>query len=99
MKFSGMTLLPSIDKSGLMETSLTAITEQAEVQNTAVPILYTDLVPNMTVDQQQTEITQIAPEPSSATPTLQETLDKMMSRITQMENTMLQIQANLPKLQ
>ena len=53
----------------------------------------------MTVDQQQTEITQIAPEPSSATPTLQETLNKMMSRITQMENTMLQIQANLLKLQ
>ena len=45
-------------------------------------------VSNITVNQQQAEITQIAPEPLPATPTLQETLDKMMSRMTQMENTM-----------
>ena len=41
------------------------------------------------------EIIQIAPELLSATPTLQETLDKM-SRITQMGSTMSQMQGNVP---
>ena len=74
--------VPSTNKNNFVETPLATITENVPVQNT--------------VNQQQTEITQIAQEPSSATPTLQETLDKMMSRMTQMENTLYQMQANVP---
>ena len=86
-----MTSVPSTDNSGLNETPLATNTEHVPVQNTAVPIMYTVPVSNITVNQQQVEITQIAPEPLSATATLQETLDKMMSRMTQMENTFSQM--------
>ena len=50
------------------------------------------------VSLQEAKITQIVPGPLFATPTLQEALDKMMSKITQMENTMAQMQANTPVL-
>ena len=82
-------------------TPLATITEPVQVQNTAAPIMYTVRLSNIAVNQQQVEITQIASEPLSATPTLQETLEKMMSRVTQIENTMTQMQANVlvPNLQ
>ena len=86
-----MTSVPSTDNSGLNETPLATNTEHVPVQNTAVPIMYTVPVSNITVNQQQVEITQIAPKPLSATATLQETLDKMMSRMTQIENTLSQM--------
>ena len=86
-----MTSVPSTDNSGLNETPLATNTEHVPVQNTAVPIMYTVPVSNITVNQQQLEITQIAPKPLSATATLQETLDKMMSRMTQIENTFSQM--------
>ena len=53
-------------------------------------------ISNIAVNQQQAEIPQIVPEPVSAAPTFQENLDKMMSRMTQMENIMSQMQANVP---
>ena len=58
--------------------------------------MYTVPGSNKALNQQQGEITKIVIEPFSATPTLQETLDKMMSRMTQMKNTLSQIQANVP---
>ena len=58
--------------------------------------MYTVPGSNIALNQQQGEITKIVIEPFSATPTLQETLDKMMSRMTQMKNTLSQIQANVP---
>ena len=88
--------VPSTNKNNFVETPLATIKEHVPVQNTAALIMYTVLVSNIAVNQQQTEITQIAQEPSSATPTLQETLDKMMSRMTQIENTLHQMQANVP---
>ena len=71
-----------------VETPLHFIIEHVQVQHIASPIMYTVPVSNMTVNQHQAEITQIALEPLFATPTLQETLNKMMSRITLMEITM-----------
>ena len=58
--------------------------------------MYTVPGSNKALNQQQGEITKIVIEPFSATPTLQETLDKMMSRMTQIENTLYQMQANVP---
>ena len=98
LKFPPMTPVPSSDKNNLVENALATITEHVQVQNTAAPIMYTVPVSNIPVNQQQAEITQIPPEPLSATPTLQETLDKVMSRMTQMENTMSQMQANVSVL-
>ena len=85
--------MPSKDNGNLVETPLATVTEHVHVQNTAILIMYTVPVSNVAINQQQAEITQIAPESLfvSATPTLQETLDKMMSRITQMENIMCQM--------
>ena len=85
--------MPSKDNGNLVETPLATVTEHVHVQNTAIHIMYTVPVSNVAINQQQAEITQIAPESLfvSATPTLQETLDKMMSRITQMENIMCQM--------
>ena len=85
--------MPSKDNGNLVETPLATVTEHVHVQNTAILIMYTVPVSNVAINQQQAEITQIAPESLfvSATPTLQETLDKMMSRITQMENIMGQM--------
>ena len=67
-------------------TPLVRITEPVQIQNTAAPIMYIVQVSNIAVNQQQAEITEITLELLSATPTLQETLNKMMSRITQIEN-------------
>ena len=85
--------MPSKDNGNLVETPLATVTEHVHVQNTAILIMYTVPVSNVAINQQQAEITQIAPESLfvSATPTLQETLDKMMSRITQMKNIMCQM--------
>ena len=58
--------------------------------------MYRVLVFNIAVNQQQAEITQITPEPLSATPTLQKTHNKMMSKMIQMEHTMSKMQANVP---
>ena len=69
LKFLHMTSVPSTDKNNLFEISLAMITEHVQVQNTAAPIMYTVPVSNKAVNQQQAEITQIAPEPLSATPT------------------------------
>ena len=80
----------------LLRSKIQPVDEPVQVQNTAAPIMYTVAVSNIAVNQQQAEITQIASEPLSTTPTLQETLNKMMSRMTQMENTMSQMQANVP---
>ena len=77
-KFPPMISVPSTDKNNLVESPLATITELLQVQNTAAPIMYTVPAFNIAVTQQQAEITQIAPEPLSATPKLQETLDKMM---------------------
>ena len=93
-----MTSVPSRDKSNLNETSLATITEHVQLQNTAAPILRTVLVSNIAVNQQQAEITQIVPQTLSATPTFQETPNKMMSKITQTENALSQMQANIPVL-
>ena len=84
--------MPSKDNGNLVETPQATVTEHVHVQNTAI-LMYTVPVSNVAINQQQAEITQIAPESLSvsATPTLQETLDKMMSRITQMENIMCQM--------
>ena len=86
----------STDMSNLVETFLTTITEHVQVQNTAAPIMYTVPVSNIALNQQQAEITKIATEPFSATPTLQETPKTMMSRMTQMGNTLSQMQAYVP---
>ena len=75
---------------------MAAITEHVPVQSTAVRIMYTVPVSNIAVNQQQAEITQIAPEFLSETPTFQENLDKMMSRMTQMENNLSQVEVNVP---
>ena len=96
LKFPPMTSVPSTDKKNLVEAPLVTITEHVQFQNTAAPFMYTVPVSNIAVNEQQAEITQIAPEPLSATPTLQETLEKMMSRMIQMENTMSQMQGNVP---
>ena len=58
-------------------------------------------VSNIILNQQQAEITKVASEPLSATPTLQETLDRMVSKRTQLENTLSQMQAyvNVSNLQ
>ena len=93
-----MTSAPSRDKSNLIETSLATMTEHVQLQNTAAPILRTVPVSNIAVNQQQAEITQIVPQTFSATPTFQETPNKMMSKITQMENALSQMQANIPML-
>ena len=97
-KFPPMTSVPSAstDKSNLVETSLSTITGHVQVQNTAVPIMYTVPVSNIALNQQQAETTKIATETFSAIPTLQETLNKMMSSMAQMENTLSQMQANVP---
>ena len=74
LKFSPMTssvASASTDKSNLVETFLTTITEHVQVQNTAAPIMYTVPVSNIALNQQQAEITKIATEPFSATLTLQ----------------------------
>ena len=76
-----MTSVPSTDKKDLTETPLATITEHAQVVNTAVPIMNTVLASNIAANQQQAKITQIAPEPLSATPTLQDTINKMKSRM------------------
>ena len=94
LKFPPMTSVSSTDKNNL-EIPLATITERVQVQNTAAPFMYIVPVSNIAVNQQQAEITQIAPEALSATPTLQEILDKMMSRMTKMGNTMSQMQANV----
>ena len=86
----------STDKSNLVKTPLPTITDHVQVQNTANPTIYTVQVSNIALNQQQTEITKIVHEPLSATPTLQETLDKVMSRMTHMKNTLSQMQANVP---
>ena len=93
-----MTSVPSRDTSNLVETSLATMTEHVQLQNTAAPILRTVPVSNIAVNQQQAEITQIVPQTLSATPTFQETPNKMMSKITQMENALSQMQANIPVL-
>ena len=82
LKFPPMTSVSSTDKNNLVETPLATITEHVQVQNTAAPIMYTVPVFNIAVNQQQAEITQIAREPLSAIPMLQETLDKMMLGMT-----------------
>ena len=98
LKFPPMTSVPnaSTDKNNLVETSLTAITEHVQVQNTVAPIMYTVPVSNIALNQQQIGISKIATEPFSATPTLQETLDKMMPRMTKMKNNLSLMQANVP---
>ena len=58
--------------------------------------MYTVPVSDIAVNQQQAEITQIAPELLSETPTFQENLEKMMSRMTQMENNLSQVEVNVP---
>ena len=60
LQFPLMTSVPST-------TPLATITEPVQVQNTAAPIMYTVPVSNIAVNQQHAEITQIAPEPLSAT--------------------------------
>ena len=75
---------------------MAAITEHVPVQSTTVRIMYTVPVSNIAVNQQQAEITQIAPELLSETPTFQENLEKMMSRMTQMENNLSQVEVNVP---
>lgn len=57
--------------------------------------MYTVPVCNIALNQQQAEIKKIVPERLSAAPTLQETLNKMMSRMAQMEITFSQMQANV----
>ena len=84
------------DKSNLVETSLATITELVQVQNTAAPIMYTVPVSNIALNELKAEITKLAPESLSVTPALQETLDKMMPRMTKMEHTLFQMQANIP---
>ena len=59
--------------------------------------MYTVLVSNMEVNKQQSEITQIALDPLSVTPTLQEALNKMIPRMIKTENTMSPMQANVPE--
>ena len=98
LKFPPMTSVPSRDKSNLVETSLATMTEHVQLQNAAAPILRTVLVSNIAVNQQQAEITQIVPQTLSATPTFQETPNKMISKMTQMENALSQMQANIPVL-
>ena len=88
--------MPSTDKSNLVKTFVATITEHVQIQNIAAPIMCT--VSNIAVNQQQAEITKTTLERLSATPTLQENLDQIMSRITQMENTIVQTQANIPVL-
>ena len=83
------------DKSNLVETSLATITELVQVQNTAAPIMYTVPVSNIALNELKAEITKLAPESLSVTPALQETLDKMMPRMTKMEHTLFQMQANI----
>ena len=58
--------------------------------------MYTVPVSDIAVNQQQAEITQIAPELLSETPTFQENLEKIMSRMTQMENNLSQVEVNVP---
>ena len=78
-----MSSVSTTDNSNLVETLLATITEHAQVENTAAPII--DIVPvfNIAVNHQEAVITQIAPVLLSAALTLQETLDKIMSRMTQ----------------
>ena len=73
LKFPPMASVPSTDKSNLVETPLATVIEHVQVQNTGAPVMYTVPVSNIALNQQQAEITQTAPEPLSATPTLQET--------------------------
>ena len=80
LKFPPMTSVPNIDKSNLIETPLDTITEHVQIQNTTTAVMYTVPLSNIVVNQQQAEIAQ-TPEPLSATPTLQETLKKKMSRM------------------
>ena len=91
LKFPPMTSVPNTDKNNLVENPLATVIEHFQVQNTAFPIMYTVPVSNIAVNQQQTEITQIAPEPLSASSTLQETLQKICQ-----ENSMSKMQANVP---
>ena len=85
--FPVMSSVPSTDKSNFVQNPLATITGHVQVHNPA---------PNIAVNQQQAEITQIAPKPLSAIPMLHETLEKMMSKMTQIENTMSQMQVNVP---
>ena len=85
LKFPPITSVSLAYKSNLVETPLTTITEHVQVQYTGTPIMYRVPVFNVAVDHQQAEITQKAPEPFPVIPTLQETLYKMMSGMTQME--------------
>ena len=96
LKFPPMTSVPSTDKSKLVETPLATITEHVQVQNTTAPFMYVVPVSNIALNQQQAEVTQIAPEPLSATPTLQETLKKMMPRMTEMEMPCLKCRQMYP---
>ena len=61
LKFPPITSVPSTDKNNLVETPLATITEHVQVQNTAVPIMYTVPVSYVAVNRQHAEITQIAP--------------------------------------
>ena len=54
----------SADESKLVETSLSLITEHVQVQSTAAPVMYTVPASNVTSNQQQAEITKIAPKMS-----------------------------------
>ena len=96
LKFPPITSVSLAYKSNLVETPLTTITEHVHVQYTGTPIMYRVPVFNVAVDHQQAEITQKAPEPFPVIPTLQETLYKMMSGMTQMENILSQMQENVP---
>ena len=85
--FPVMSSVPSTDKSNFVQNPLATITGHVQVHNPA---------PNIAVNQQQAEITQIAPKALSAIPMLHETLEKMMSKMTQIENIMSQMQVNVP---
>ena len=83
LKFSSTSSVSTTDNSNLVENPLATITEHAQVENTAAPIIYIVPVFHIAVNQQEAVITQIAPGLLSAALTLQETLDKIMSRMTQ----------------
>lgn len=61
LKFLSMSSVSTTDNSNFVETPLATITEHAQVENTAAPIIYIVPVFNIAVNQQEAVITQIAP--------------------------------------
>ena len=81
-----VTSTSNMNKKSLGETFIVFISELTQTQNKDVQKIFEVPVSNTPAIQQEAEITQIVPETLFATATLQEILDKIISRMMKIEN-------------